>query len=386
MTSVIEPDPIDWSDIEAMVAEPAGQEVQEGDSWQPVDLGPYLRGEVVRPEPTVGMARSDGLRLLYPGKEHTVVGEMESGKSWFMLGCAAAELVAGHHVVYIHFEESDPGDTVERLVLLDVPQDAILELFHFVGPEHPATAERLAGLLSPVPSLVILDGINEAMSLHRLAIREEDGAAEFRRRIVKPFTRAGAAVLGADHVVKDREKRDRGPLGSIHKGNALSGTLIMLENAEPFGRGQKGRSHVFVTKDRPGVLRRHGRADRRIPGKTFMGEMVVDDTRLEYAWLSLRLWAPAQERPVGEAEVPVELVPEPTPEIDEAVFAAALRVIERGEEPSTRMIKAEAHMGFTKAADALARLKMAGRLIETAGPRNARLYSLPTASSGVVDQ
>lgn len=90
----------------------------ERDSWTPVGLGPYLRGEITRAEPTIGIIRTDGLRFLYPAKEHTCIGEMESGKSWFALGCAAAEINAGNHVVYIHFEEVDPADTVERLILL----------------------------------------------------------------------------------------------------------------------------------------------------------------------------------------------------------------------------------------------------------------------------
>ena len=36
--------------------------------------------------------RSDGLQLIYPGKEHAVIGEMESGKSWLLVACVAAEL------------------------------------------------------------------------------------------------------------------------------------------------------------------------------------------------------------------------------------------------------------------------------------------------------
>src|SRR5262245_4954939 len=105
------------------------------DSWMPIDLGPSLRGEIKRPEPTVGLSRSDGLRLLYPGKEHAIIGEMEAGKSWFALACAVAEIVARNHVVYIHFEESDPADTAERLQALGCGDDDILKMFRFYGPE-----------------------------------------------------------------------------------------------------------------------------------------------------------------------------------------------------------------------------------------------------------
>lgn len=64
-----------------------------------------------------------------------------------------------------------------------------------------------------------------------------DGAARFRRRLVSPFTRAGAAVLACDHLpmVHDASRRDA--YGSVHKGNALDGARILLENTAPFGRG-----------------------------------------------------------------------------------------------------------------------------------------------------
>ena len=55
----------------------------------------------------------------------------------------------------------------------------------------------------------------------------------------------------------DSSRRDA--YGNVHKGNALDGARIMLENVEPFGRRMRGVSHVYVTKDRPGHLRSHGR-------------------------------------------------------------------------------------------------------------------------------
>lgn len=271
-----------------------------GNSWRPVDLGPFLRGEVSRAVPSIGLTRRDGLRLIYPGKEHAVIGEMESGKSWLITACVAAELDAGRHVVYIHYEEADPSDTVERLRALGAPADQVLALLRFVGPEQPVSPQQLTRLLDPAPSLVVHDGVNEAMSLHGWAIREEDGAAAFRRHLVKPCTSAGSAVLSADHVVKDRESRGRYALGSVHKGNALNGALLVLENAEPFGRGQRGRSHIYVTKDRPGHLRRHGRATKT-PGKTYVGELVIDDTRQRVDYLDLAFLAPDPEHR-GESE------------------------------------------------------------------------------------
>lgn len=341
----------------------------ESSSWRPVDLAPYLQGKVDRPEPTVGLRRSDGLCLLYPGKEHAVIGEMESGKSWFACGSAAAELVNDHRVVYVHFEETDPADTVERLQALGVPDKAILDQFAFVGPDEPVTSDALAALLTPPPTLVILDGVNEAMSLHRLAIREEDGAAQFRRMLVKPCTAAGAATVALDHVVKDREKRGRDALGSVHKGNGLTGALILLENAEPFGRDLRGRSHVFVTKDRPGHLRRNGRSSGT-PGKTFLGELVVDDTRSHVNYLDMQFHAPVERATVrvvdrDEAD-------------DNAVLAGINTLASARKAATTRTIRATVRgISNSRIDDALTRLALDGRLVESPGPRNSRIFTVP---------
>lgn len=344
------------------------------DSWAPVDLGPYLDGTYERPEPSIGLARRDGLRLLYPGKEHAVVGEMESGKSWFSLACVAAELLAGHTVVYIHFEEDDPADTVERLQVLGVPIGRIRECFLFVGPSRPATPENIKRLLAREPVLVVLDGQNEGMVLHAQAIREEDGAGKFRALLVKPWTAAGAAVLACDHVVKDKDARGRYALGSIHKGNALSGTLITLENSEPFGRAARGSSRVYVTKDRPGHLRQHGQPTK-VPGKTFMGQLVVDDTRTWVQGVDLAFLAPTEDKPVGEKPR------NPLGDwILEAIAAEPEQAVSSSRTLFALLRKAKIEARNTAVMDAVDDLVVEGRLVEVLGARNSKGYRIVTAS------
>lgn len=359
-------------EIEAMVAgafgnfESPATDDEATDSWQPIDLGPYLRGEIVRPEPTVGLSRSDGLRMLYPGKEHAVIGEMESGKSWFSLASTKAELDAGNHVLYLHFEEADPSDTVERLLALGAAPADIEKRFHFVAPQRMINGD-LHRLLQDAPTLVIFDGVNEAMSLHGWGIREEDGAAKFRRHLVMPCIRTGAATLACDHVVKDRDKRNRNAIGSIHKGNGLSGSLVLLETAEPFGRGKRGRSHVFVTKDRPGHLRRHGRADKEA-GKTFMGELVVDD---EQDTLEVMFWAAREE---GE--------PTSTEDANRTrVLSAVIALIDAGIEAKLLNIQAKAKMQRAATSQGLADLVISGVLAESKVGR-ATVYTLAAQEEG----
>lgn len=345
---------------------------RERDSWTPIDLTPYLDGTHQRPEPTIGIARQDGLRLLYPGKEHAVIGEMESGKSWFSLACVAAELLAGQTVVYIHFEEADPADSVERLLILGVPAHRIAAGFRFVGPSTPVTPDRIVRLLEQQPSLVILDGQNEGMALHAQAIREEDGAAAFRRLLVKPWTEAGAAVLSCDHVVKDKESRGRYALGSIHKGNALNGSLILLENQDPFGRGQRGASRLYAVKDRPGHLRRHGQGTKT-SGKTYLGQIVVDDTRRWRDALDLAFLPPAEEAPTDAA---------PKSPLGQWVLDVIGRQPEQTVANRGQLYALLRKAGYTlreaDVRDTVEDLIVAGALAEHLGKRGAKGYRIPS--------
>ncbi|MFI6307456.1 hypothetical protein ACIBCH_36695 [Amycolatopsis thailandensis] len=309
-------------------------EAEAPDTWVPLDLGPYLRGEIQPAVPELGVVDSNGHRLLYPGKEHSVIGEMESGKGWFACASAHAEIRSRRHVIYLHFEEADPSDTIGRLIALGNTAEEITTYLHFVGPMRPMRVDDLARLIAYGPSVVIIDGVNEAMSLHSLAIREEDGAATFRRRLVKPFTATGSAVMTCDHVIKDKEGRGRYALGSVHKGNAIDGAIFLLENAEPFGRGMKGRSHVFVTKDRPGHLRKHGRPTK-IPGKTLIAELVVDDATYDDG-LDLEVFA------VGpDVTAPLKVSPDGKA-VDELLCRRILDVItdKGGSLPSQRQVAA----------------------------------------------
>jgi hypothetical protein len=340
-----------------------------GDDWAPVDLGPYLRGEVVQPEPQIGLRREDGLAMLYAGREHAVIGEMESGKSWYSAAACLAEIRAGNPVVYMHFEESDPGGTAQRLIALGASPTTVMQRFRFVAPTSKVTGAKLAKLLRPAPTLVVLDGVNEAMALHGWPIREEEGAAAFRQHLVRPCLAAGAATLACDHVVKNRDARDRYGLGSIHKGNGLSGSLILLETAEPFGRGLRGRSHVYVTKDRPGYLRRHGRATK-LAGKTFLGELVVDDTHTRVHYLDLMMWAPRdddeEEAPGGD---------DPHAQLDAAVLTAVDRVEAAQMEATTRTIRAAVKGRDEAVRDSLERLRLAGKVSSRPGSRRSTVWA-----------
>ena len=75
----------------------------------------------------MGLERSDGPALIYPGREHSVVGDTGSAKSWLACACAVAEMAKGNRMVYIHYEEASPAGTVERLLLLGADAETIAE-------------------------------------------------------------------------------------------------------------------------------------------------------------------------------------------------------------------------------------------------------------------
>lgn len=230
-------------------------------SWRPVDITPVLEGTYRRAEPTVG-SRDDGKGLFYPGRIHTVAAEAEGGKTWFALAACAEELTAGNACLYVDFED-DEGGIVGRLMSLGAPIPAIRERFVYVRPDEAvdifAGRADLAEAISDVkPSLAILDGVTEAMSMHGLELKDNTDIAKFGKILPRWIAAQGPAVVALDHVVKDREGRGRYMLGGVHKLNAVNGAAYVLENRDPFGIGMDGRSAVLISKDRPGQLRRHG--------------------------------------------------------------------------------------------------------------------------------
>jgi hypothetical protein len=133
---------------------------------------------------------------------------------------------------------------------------------------------------------------------------------------------------------------------------------------------------VFVTKDRPGHLRRKGQPSK-LPGKTFMGSLIVDDTRTWADWsqgLKLAFVEPQprdedEDRPAADADQVG----------DERVLAAVEEIAKAGLDASLRMVRAKAGMAKDYTDQALARLVLDGRLTERTGARKARLFAIPTS-------
>jgi hypothetical protein len=249
-----------------------------GRTWTPVNLDAVLDGTYVAPTATVG-GRSDGVGLFYRGRVHEVAAEPEAGKTWLGLDATAHEIAAGHSVGYLDFEDDEAG-IVGRLMTMGVAPEAIRRRFAYVRPTTPILAEHnfddLNDLLDLRPTLVVIDGVTEAMSLHGLEIMDNTDVATFDRLLSRNIANhlCRPAVVKTDHLVKNKEARGRYSIGGQHKLAGLNGAAYRLENRKPFGVGVTGRSGIFIAKDRPGGLRRH--ALPSAAGMSWFGDLTVE--------------------------------------------------------------------------------------------------------------
>lgn len=207
--------------------------------------------------------KSSTRALFYPNEVHSVGGEPESMKSWLVLYAAVQEIEDGHHVVFVDMEANDRS-IVHRLLLLGATPSKVKKFFHYFRPDDQITEadqKRWATLVKRLkPTLVVLDGVTEAYSMHGLSIGAAEDAAtwfrQFSRRFqVKPTPEYdGAAVVELDHVVKSKDDRGGWTLGTQHKKAGIKGAMYLLESVEPFGKEKHGRSRLIVGKDSPGGI------------------------------------------------------------------------------------------------------------------------------------
>lgn len=259
-------------------------------SWGAVDLTAILAGTYVRPQTTI-LRRSDGVRLLYPGRVHSVHGESESAKSWVLMHAGSEVLDSGGRVCYLDFE-TDAASVVDRLLTLGVARDVLGERFAYLSPDvNPANSERaredFQKLVRASFDLVVIDGTTDALGVFGASTREEDEVARFMRTLPRPFARAGACVVLVDHVSKGNDERGRFAIGSQHKMAALDGAAYVVEAKAAFGRGLRGESDIRVAKDKPGAVRPHGGQFRASDRTQAVARFVLDETREGHMIVSL---------------------------------------------------------------------------------------------------
>lgn len=229
-------------------------EIRERSSWWPRPLD--LNNTDQEPEPEF-LVREDGARLIYRGKVNGLLGESESGKTWIALHAVQQALAVGQKVIYLDFEDSMRG-IMGRLRALGAIDYQLANLTYANPDEmlgHEASSDLYEALASFSPDLVVLDGVNAAMTLLGLDLTSNTDATKFSQSVLRPLKRGGAGVLTIDHVPKSKENRGNYAIGAQAKRADIDGAAISVEVMAPFGRGQNGELKLTITKDRPGHVR-----------------------------------------------------------------------------------------------------------------------------------
>lgn len=246
----------------SLAAVPTGDDTEDfGQTapWEPVDLSPYLTGEYVPPEPTIGI-RNDEAGLFYPGRTHSLAGPPESGKTWIALHAAAQQLNSGHNVEFLDFENS-PDDIVNKLVLLGVPKQHIADHVAYVQPDRPISqqaADRLrTRIVERNVQLVVVDGVTNVMGIHGLNPNDNADVAKFDMMIPRAVADLGPCVITIDHTAKNAAEGNRFAIGAQHKLGSITGAayLVDVNRAHPFAPGRHGQASISISKDRPGAVR-----------------------------------------------------------------------------------------------------------------------------------
>lgn len=231
-----------------------GPQTRPNTTWAPMPLDAVLEGNEIDPPPSL-LQRSDGQPMLYAGAIHTFSGEPGSGKTWCCLEAARQELANGHIVTMIDFEDR-ASRVIGRLLGLGAHPDHIRDRFRYIRPNTPidSTSQHDLDQATHGATLVILDGVTEAMTLHGLDLNNNADIATFYGLLPRPIADQGAAVTMIDHVVKDTEKQGRWGIGGQHKLAGIDGVAYLVKTVEPFGRGKAGHARITVSKDRPGYI------------------------------------------------------------------------------------------------------------------------------------
>jgi 5S rRNA maturation endonuclease (ribonuclease M5) len=199
------------------------------------------------------MARSDGARLFYLGKLHWLAGEPESGKTFLALAAVAEVLRGGAVALFLDFEDSRTS-VVGRLEAMGVHTSKLL----YVRPSEPLEEQAVADverLMAMGPSLVVLDGIAEAMALHGLDPVRSPDVATFVHEVLDKFRSPTVTTVVIDHVARGEAGKGRYAYGSQHKLAAVDGASYRFETIQMFSRERGGAARIDVAKDRPGYVR-----------------------------------------------------------------------------------------------------------------------------------
>ena len=170
-----------------------------------VDISAMLDGTAPEPPEPILLKRSDGRRLFYAGQVNLLFGDPESGKTWIGLACAVEALHAGRRVLVMDLDHNGPQSTVHRLLALGAPQDRLRDpgVFRYCEPEDRTEVRQVVDdSVQWRPAVAVVDSIGELLPMHGANTNSADEFTTVHSSVLKPLAKAGAAVLGVDHLAK----------------------------------------------------------------------------------------------------------------------------------------------------------------------------------------
>jgi len=177
-------------------------------------------------------------------------------------------------VIYLDFEDSGKG-ILSRLRSLGV-EDRRFQTFTYANPDQNLSLDERIDLVDALqeiqPELIIVDGVNAAMTLLNLELTSNRDATFFSQQLLKPLALSGACVITIDHVPKSKDNRGNYAIGAQAKRADINGCAIAVEVVQPFGRGMNGELNLKVTKDRPGAVREVSKEAK------FAGRVILNST------------------------------------------------------------------------------------------------------------
>lgn len=324
-------------------------------SLYPVDLGPVLDGTVTQPVPDM-VLRDDGAGLFYAGSVNGLHGDSGVGKGWVVAYAIRENAKRGKRTLILDFEDIAQS-AVARLIAIGLTAADILSWVEYVRPEVPLGPRAVAHFCELIRrrniALTVIDSLGEAFATEGVDENKDVEVGPWFRRVARPLADTGTTLLLVDHSTKATDNALH-PSGSKRKRAAITGASYLLEAVQPFVKGADGRLRLTCAKDR------HGNYRRAAP----VADLVMTTAAVG---VNLTLYAPA---PRGEGEgagVDIEL----------AARAAVKAVAEEGR-PLSRvalegLMKVKARATVKRGGIDLAVAR--GLLVETTGPRNARLYA-----------
>lgn len=215
------------------------------------DIAAILAAGLEPERPTVA-EYLNGRALLYSGRINEIHGEPGTGKSNLGAVFSIPVLTAGRAVLYIDPEDSATA-AIRRLIAFGCPADAIQKSFFHTGCPSSADYSRLvAWAQRHRPALVIVDGLAEVLAAEGLSEDKPDEFLKYCRERLQPFAATGAAVLLADHVVKNAESRGRWSRGTGAKMGRYDGVSYSVELGRGYTPEIPGFVRLRVAKDRNG--------------------------------------------------------------------------------------------------------------------------------------